>query len=175
MGRTNCPVCNEALRGRQEWGSASAVTRGNRFLKAGTRVAFLASMNTKQPTDPTETPKACTSAPHEGYLDDDFARFRTARLKKLAAPTPAPEETRAEMFFGTSKAERRSATARLRDDRTHRILDQATATAATRQLKRRRRRPAPPIPKHPGQDDPERSPPHGVDVRRIRAAERRAS
>jgi hypothetical protein len=133
-------------------------------------------MNKTQKADPTETPSG-THTPHEGYLDDDFARFRTERLKKLAA-APPPEEVRATMFFGTTKSERTSATARVREDRTHRVLDVATATAATRQITRRRRprRPPPPIARRPGQDeDPERSPPHGVDVRSIRAAERRAS
>jgi hypothetical protein len=139
-------------------------------VKDGTGVAFLPPMNT-QPTparreDPTETPA-------DGYMDDDFARFRTERLKKMAAP-PDPEDVRAEaasgMFFGTTTCERKSATARLRDDRTRRVLDAATANAATRKIKRRRRRTG-----RPGDVDPEQSPPHGVDARKVREAERRAS
>ncbi|HBP20291.1 MAG TPA: hypothetical protein DEA08_21190 [Planctomycetes bacterium] len=43
--------------------------------------------------------------PQEGYLDDDFARFRAQRLKK-ALPSEERPEPPPELFFGTTQRER---------------------------------------------------------------------
>ena len=114
------------------------------------------------------------SHPDEGYLDDDFARFRTARLKKQAgeveAPPPAetdPDQSPDGMFFGTTSNQRRQVASRLREERSCRRFDRSEVRARAEGRAR------------PGgarlTPDPERSPPHGVDIRKLADRARRAS
>lgn len=90
--------------------------------------------------------------PEEGYLDDDFARFRTARLKAKQSPPepqePAPEEDAEPdhgMFFGTTSDERRALSSTIRAEREEREIE------------------------------PPRSPPCGVDIRKLAERARQAS
>lgn len=54
-----------------------------------------------------EPPAPAANEPREGYLEDDFARFRTERLRTKSGRLTRPPEGEDGMFFGTSSNERR--------------------------------------------------------------------
>jgi hypothetical protein len=93
-----------------------------------------------------------TNLPQEGFLDDDFARFRAERLRRTgklslpAEPPPEPCEPPVDdeglLFFGTSPQERSELRARSEDDRQKEDLSEEESERIARQRRLRRQREA---------------------------------
>ena len=84
--------------------------------------------------------------PEEGFLDDDFARFRAQRLKK--APDERAEPP-AELFFGTTQRERGRIRAEEAWERESSQSGDLASLVEEEWEEPRQRAPAPPLPPRP--------------------------
>ena len=85
--------------------------------------------------------------PEDGFLDDDFARFRAKRLgKSLPDERPEPPE---ELFFGTTQRERKRIRAEEAWERESESGEDLAHLVDEEWVEPAQRAPAPPLPERP--------------------------